>query len=353
MKDILKPENLNCIKGCVRSMLMVFFMFLYFFLLPGCTSHRETIYRKSMILMDTLITVTVVSGSQEHAAKAMDAAFAGIEKLENLLDFYSPVSEISVINRNAGISYVNVSPDTFKVIEKALFVSEQTMGAFDISIGPVTSLYDFHKKVKPNEQIIKKNLQLVNYRDIIINKKKSAVFLKRKGMLIDPGGISKGYTADRAVEILKGEGISSGIVSVAGDIRAFGLRPDGKPWKVGIRNPLAGTGEDDIMATLDLRDSAISTSGDYERFFITGGKRYHHLLNPKTGHSAQECRSVSIITGEGAFTDAFATGIFVLGPEKGLQVLGQMGFGGVIVDSYGKIHLTPDLRGKVAFKDTP
>lgn len=178
-------------------------------------------------------------------------------------------------------------------------------------------------------------------------------------MYIDLGGISKGYAADKAVDTLKINGIHSGLVSVAGDIKAFGLKPDGIPWKIGIRNPRnvdninvprAKGQEDDIMATLELRDMAISTSGDYERYFISDGKRFHHLINPRTGYPAMGCQSVSIITKEGAFTDAFATGIFILGPEKGIKTLENMGFDGIIVDSQGTVHSTPHIRGKVEFK---
>ncbi|MEW6674731.1 MAG: FAD:protein FMN transferase [Nitrospirota bacterium] len=300
--------------------------------------------------MDTLVTISVVSNSKDGAEKAIDAAFSEIEKLEKLLNFFSPDSEVSLINRNAGISEVKVSPDTLNILDKALSVSEKTDGAFDVTIGPVITLYDFHRKIKPEEGRIKKNLPLVNYKELIINRNKSTAFLKKRGMLIDLGGISKGYATDRAVEVLKKTGINSGLVSVAGDIKAFGLKPDGKPWNIGIRNPRAKGEEDDIMATIELKDMAISTSGDYERYFKLNGKRYHHLLNPKTGCPAKGFQSVSIITKEGVFTDAFSTGIFILGPEKGIKVLEAMGFDGIIVDSNGKIYTTPGIKGKVALK---
>jgi thiamine biosynthesis lipoprotein len=339
--------------------------------LSTCAPYKEKIYRKSKILMDTLVTITVVSNSQDSAEKAIDSAFSEIEKLEKLTNFFSPESEVSLINKNAGISGVKVSPDILDILEKALLVSEKTRGAFDVTIGPVMTLYDFYKKIRPEQGAIKKNLPLVNYRELIIDKNKSTVFLRKKGMLIDLGGIAKGYAADKAVETLKRNGIHSGLVSVAGDIKAFGLKPDKRPWKIGIRSPRIPTTppipplprvgkrgvkgdkegfSDDIMATIELRDMAISTSGDYERFFILDGKRYHHLLSPKTGYPAGGCQSVSVITKKGVFTDAFATGVFILGPEKGMKVFEKMGFDGVIVDSQGKVHITPGIRGKVEFK---
>ena len=313
--------------------------------------------------MDTFVTITVVSNSEHSAGKAIDNAFSEIERLEKLSNFFSSKREVSRINKNAGISGVRVLPDILDMLNKAIMVSEKTEGSFDVTIGPVISLYDFHKKIKPEESVIKKNLSLVNYRYLIINRDKSTAFLKKKGMLIDLGGISKGYAADKAVETLKRNGINSGLVSIAGDIKAFGLKPDGKPWKIGIRNPRIPTNpplvkggkggfSDDIMATLELKDMAISTSGDYERFFIIDGRRYHHLLSPRTGYPAQKCQSVSVITKEGAFTDAFATGVFILGPEKGIKVLEKLGFDGIIVDSQGKVHTTPNIRGKFEFKRT-
>lgn len=350
--------------------LLLFTVYCLLFTVYACTPQKEKIYRKTEILMDTLVTISVVSDSKNDAKKAIDITFSEIEKLEKLSNFFSPDSEVSLINKNAGISPVKVSPDILDIIEKALYVSEKTDGAFDVTIGPVITLYDFHKKIKPEDSAIKKSLPLVNYKNLIIDKNKSAIFLKKKGMLIDLGGIVKGYAADRAVETLKRQGINSGLVSVAGDIKAFGLKPDGKPWNIGIRNPrpvrehisngsrakdesTLGGEEDDIMATIKLSDMAISTSGDYERYFELNGKRYHHLLDPKTGYPAEGCQSVSIITNSGVFADAFSTAIFILGPERGTKILKEMSLDGIIVDSREEVYTTPDIRGMIEFKRNP
>ncbi|MDO9287785.1 MAG: FAD:protein FMN transferase [Thermodesulfovibrionales bacterium] len=312
--------------------------------------------------MDTLITISVVSDSDNKAETAIDKAFAEIEKIGNLVNFFSDKSEISGINKNAGKKAAAISYETFEVLEKAIYASEKTNGAFDVTIGPEIALWDFHNKVKPEDRAIKQKLQLVNYKALTLYKNPPSAYLKKKGMLIDLGGVAKGYAADRAVEVMKKNGIKSGLVAIAGDIKAFGLKPDGKPWKIGIRNPraippnppLAKGGEggfsDEIMATVDLSDMAISTSGDYERYFIVEGRRYHHILNPKTGYPADGCRSVSVIAREGAVTDPFSTGIFILGAEKGIKLLEEMGIDGIIVDKDGKIHTTSGLRGKVEFK---
>ena len=299
--------------------------------------------------MDTLVTITVVSRSSSDADEVIDKGFHEIERLEKAANFYSPDSEISQINTHAGISAIKVSSDILELLTKARYVSEKTDGAFDLTIGPVISLYDFHKQIAPDNAAIIKNLTLVNFRDIVINRDQSTVFLRRKGMLIDSGGIMKGYAASKAAEVLKKHGVNSGIVAVAGDISTFGLKPDGSPWRVGIRDPRA-RGKDEVMAALQLRDMSISTSGDYERFFIMNGRRFHHLISPKTGYPSGECRSVSIIATDGAFADAFATGIFMLGPETGVKILEEIGLEGIIIDRKGSLHTTPGIRERLELK---
>lgn len=324
-------------------------MFVFLF---SCSGPKEKIYKKNLILMDTLVTINVVSDSERTAEAAMDKAFAEIDRLDKLLNFFSEKSELSAINKNAGISPVPVSPDTLDLIEKALQVSERTNGAFDATIGPVVSLWDFPNNPvnPPPAASIKEKLKLVNYKWVVLDKTKSTVFLKEKGMLLDLGGIAKGYAADKAVEALKAQGIKSGLVSVAGDIKAFGLKPGGGEWVIGIKNPRQKNKEDEIIATVRLRDTAISTSGDYERYFIAEGRRYHHILDPKTGYPAEGCQSVSIVTKDGFNTDAFSTGIFVLGPEKGMQALKEAGFDGVIKDNKDNLQITPGLKDKIEFK---
>ncbi len=301
--------------------------------------------------MYTIVSITVSSDSEEKAKTAIDRAFNELDRLARLFNFYSEDSEVSMINRNAGEKPVKVSPDTLEIINKALYVSENTEGAFDITVGPVVRLWDFQNKVLPDEKAVKEKLKFVGYKNIIVDKEKSMVFLKTKGVQIDLGGIIKGYAADKAVEVLKKSGIKSGIVAIAGDIKTFGKRPDGGLWNVGIQNPRQKSDNDEIIAAIGLSDAAISTSGDYQRFFIKDGRRYHHLLNPKTGYPAYGCQSVTIITKDAVFTDAFATGIFIFGPEKSMDVLKRLGFDGVIVDKDGKILVTEGIKDKIKWSN--
>jgi thiamine biosynthesis lipoprotein len=319
-------------------------------LLFSCTQQKDRIYRKTMIRMDTLVTINVVAGSEEKADRAMERAFGEVGKLDTLLNFFSDGSELSAINRNAGIGPVQVSPETMEVIEKAVSASGKTGGAFDVTIGPESSLWNFSTKQKPDDRKIREKLGLVNYQWIAIDKERSAVELRKKGMLMDLGAIAKGYAADKAVEALKKSGIKSALVAVAGDIRAYGLKPDGKPWRVGIRNPRQKGKDDETVATVELRDMAISTAGDYERYFILDGKRYHHILDPGTGYPAGGCQSVTVMARDGVSADAFDTAIFVLGPEKGLEVMRQMGFEGIIIDKEGKISATPGMKDAIELK---
>jgi thiamine biosynthesis lipoprotein len=309
------------------------------------------VYKKSKALLDTFVTITVVADSKDTADKAIDNTFVVIEKYGDLINFFSDKSELSAINRNAGIREVSVSPQTLDTIEKAVYVSEKSGGAFDPTIGPVVKLWDFLNKIQPSDTEIGKNLPLVNYKNIIINKSKSTVFLQKKGMFLDLGGISKGYAADLAVQSLKQNGISAGLVAVAGDVKAFGLKPDKKLWVVGIKNPRQKNDDDEIIARIRLSNKGISTSGDYERYFISDGQRFHHLLVPKTGYPAYTCQSVSIISDEGVTNDGFSTAIFVLGPEKGLELAKKMGIDAMIIDYKGVIHTTAGLQGKITIEE--
>jgi thiamine biosynthesis lipoprotein len=319
-------------------------------LLSSCTSGDVSSYKKSRALIDTFVSVTVVAESRETAEKSIEKAFVTIEQFGDLVNFFSEKSEVSAINRNAGIRKVKVSPITLDIIEKALSVAQDSGGAYDPTIGPEISLWDFAHKIKPSDAEIRANLPLVNYRNILLDKEKSTVFLRKKGMLLDLGGIAKGYAADLAVQSLKQQGIRAGLVAVAGDIRAFGLKPDNKPWVVGIKNPRQEGSADEIIARVTLSGEAISTSGDYERYFIMDGQRFHHLLIPATGYPANSCQSVSVIADQGFKTDAFSTALFILGADKGLELAKQMGIDALIVDSQGTVHTTAGLQGKLTIE---
>lgn len=316
----------------------------------SCIDDRQTLYKKSRAMLDTYVSITVVPDSEVNSHDAVEQAFAAIEAFGNRINFYSDSSELAMINRNAGTTGVSVSADTLDVIDKALFVANASGGAFDPTIGPLIQLWNFHESVKPRPEDVKIRLPLVNYRNVSIDRDRNMIMLKEKKMLLDLGGIAKGYATDIAVDVLKKNGISSGLVAIAGDIRVFGSKPGGKPWNIGIKNPRQKNRSHEIIARLQLTDKAISTSGDYERFFIQDGVRYHHLLNPETGFPGLASRSVSIIADQGVLADAFSTAIFVLGPEKGLDLVKTMNMEAVIIDNNGIIYTSEGLKDKVYFE---
>ncbi len=318
---------------------------LFILLVNSCNKNKMEAFRETRVSLYTIVTITVYSESEQKAKAAIDATYTELDRLGKLLNFYSEDSEVSMINRFSGIRPVKVSTDTLDVIDRALYISRSTDGAFDITIGPIVKLWDFEKKILPDDKAIKDKLYLVNYRNVVVDKVHSTVFLRKKGMQIDLGGIEKGYAAERAAQILKKNGITAGIIAVGGEVKPFGTKPDGGPWRVGIKNPHQKDKNDEIIAIVNLAGQAISTSGGYEKFFVKDGKWYHHILDPATGYPAYECQSVSVIAKNAP--DGFPTGIFVLGPQKGLKILKKLGLDGIIIDKSGEILTTDGIKDKL------
>ncbi len=300
--------------------------------------------------MDTIVSISVVSRSREKASIAINRVFGEMEKLSALVNFYSETSELSQLNRNAGKKPVKVSFETLDLVKEATSVARLTGGAFDPTIGVISTLWDFNNRIMPDSKDIKERLKLVSYKNIVINEEKSTVFLKKEGMLMDLGGIAKGYAADMAVEILFSSDIKSALISVAGDIRAYGVKPDGNPWMIGIRDPRPASSTENIMAAMPLNDLAISTSGDYQRFFEMEGTRYHHLLVPKTGMPASGCQSVSVLADSAVMSDSLSTAVFIMGPKKGLKFLDELGYKAIIVDFYGRLYISEGLKDEIEIK---
>ena len=334
-------------------------VFCLILILSGCTE-GDRMYRESRLMMDTFCSITVVSSSKEKAKEAIEAGFKEIEKLERLLNYYSPESEVAAINRASGDNPVKVSQETFEIIRKAVEIARYTHGAFDPTIGPLMRLWGFSKETInpsiPSQDEIKNAVRLVDYKKIKINESVSEIFLAEKDMELDLGGIAKGYAADKAIESIKAKGVRASLVAVGGDIKTFGIKPDNRPWKVGVQNPRADFNNqkagEDIFLSLSLSDKAISTSGDYQRFVVVNGKRYHHIINPGTGFPASAVMSVSVISSEGYIADGLSTAVFILGSVKGMELLESMGLDGIIVDEKEEILITEQLKEKVNIEKT-
>jgi thiamine biosynthesis lipoprotein len=301
--------------------------------------------KRAQVLMGTMVEITAVAPNETLAQAALTAGFQEIRRLENLLSAWIETSELSQVNRAAGQEPVGVSEETFVLLRRALEVTDYTEGGFNIAIGPAVRLWNIPEAPRiPSAMELEIAAQYVDYHNIHLDPTRRTVFLEKPGMKIDVGGIGKGFAAEKAAAVMREAGATGGLVAVAGDFRVFGRRADGTAWPVGIRHPRTNG---KVLALLDSTDEAVSTSGDYERFFIKDGVRYHHILDPETLQPARLCQSVTVIAPDATWTDALATGVFVMGPVKGLALVERLGFGAVIVDAQGGIFISSRLRNRV------
>jgi FAD:protein FMN transferase len=296
--------------------------------------------------MGTLVSITAVGRSHTDANEAINAGFQEVKRLEQLLSTWIPESELSRVNAASGQRAVVVSPETMMVVRRSLQVAEMTEGAFNIAIGPAVDAWGVSAEPRlPSATDLDAVKPLVDLRAVHADVWERTIYLEKPGMRIDVGGIGKGFAADQAVMAMKKAGAVAGVVALSGDIKTFGQLPDGKKFSVGIQHPRK---EGAVLAEIDLQDEAISTAGDYERFFEKDGIRYHHILDPNTLQPARGCQSVSVIAKEGVWADGLDTGIFVLGADRGMELVEQLDdVEAIIVDQTGQIHISSGLRNRV------
>ncbi len=298
-------------------------------------------YERSWNGMGTRIHVEFWGEDDSEAEQLIDAVNQEMIRIEELMSTYMEGSEVSRVNHKAAQSPVKISAELFGLLRKAERVSQISEGAFDITYASVGRYYDYRKKIAPDETQINEVINAIDYRHVVLNDTDRTVFFTQDYVYIDLGGIAKGYAVDHAIAILIDAGVTSGLVSAGGDTRLIGTKR-GRPWIVGVKDPRA---EDRNAVMLPLENTAISTSGDYERFFIQDGVRYHHIISPKTGKSAGEVQSVTIIGPDATTTDALSTTVFVLGVERGLALINRLnGIDCIIVDQQRKMHYSQDLQ---------
>ena len=292
-------------------------------------------------IMGTTIRVEVWHEDEAIRQHGVEKVLEEMERVNRLMSPYIEDSQLSKINRFAHEDPVEVDHDLFYVIEKSLEISHLTQGAFDITYASVGHLFNYRKEIKPSENEIEQAKEFIDYKNVVLNKDSLTVEFLKQGVKIDLGGIAKGFAVDQSIQHLKNIGIKHALVSAGGDTRLLGDRR-GRAWLVGIRDP-ANTEE--VIAMLPLQDEAMSTSGDYERFFVEDGEKYHHIIHPSTGKSASEVRSASIIASDSTTTDALSTSVFVMGSAKGLELLNFLeGVEGVIVDQDGNLYYSDGLQ---------
>jgi thiamine biosynthesis lipoprotein len=306
---------------------------------------EKKIFKVTALLMGNQFEISVVSDSESVANDCSTAGITEIKRIEKLLTTYQDSSETNLINQNAGIAPVKVSEELFNLIERSTKISSITQGAFDITYGSIDkSLWNFDTQMKslPSKETAKEMVRLINYRNIVLDKENTTVFLKEKGMRIGFGGIGKGYAAEKAKTILQQMGITSGIVNASGDLTTWGVQPNGEDWTIGIANPNV-LGE--VFSFLKISGLAVATSGNYEKFIVIDGKKYSHTIDPRTGLPVTGIKSVTVITKNAEIADAMATPVTIMGVKAGLHLINQLkDVEVIIIDDYDKIHHSNNIR---------
>lgn len=298
-------------------------------------------YSESATKMGTNIEVEVWAESETKAQKALNAVMAEMDRINLLMSPYVESSELSVLNREAYAKEVNVSKELYDLLQLSVEMGNMSNGAFDITFASVGFLYNYQDQVRPDEEQVESLLDAIDYRRIALNPDSNGVRFGHKNLRIDLGGIAKGHAVDNSIAILKAHGIQFGLVTAGGDTRLLGDR-NGRPWMVGIRDP---RNQDRQAVVLPLEDIALSTSGDYERYFEQDGKRYHHILSPQSGKSAAEVQSVSILGPLSVYNDALSTAVFVLGVKQGINLINRVpDYEAVIMDNQRKMHYSQGLQ---------
>lgn len=315
---------------------------------------RPVDYRSDQFLMDTLVSIRVYGRGAGKLRKAVSEAYAEMRRIADLTDRFPlagsaghAASDVCRINDMAGIGPVRVDPDVITMLELSRKHHARTRGAFDVTIGPVMDLWGFggkHPHV-PGDEELKSSLAMVGDAHMHLNRKDRTVYLDKPGMRLDLGAVAKGYATEKAIQVLKRNGIEKAIIDAGGTIRVIGTHARGVPWRVGIKKP--GSTED-ILAVLSLQDSAAATSAGYYRYFDSGRRRFHHILNPGTGYPAMENESVTVVAGDAGLADVLSTALFVLKPEEALEIVNKLtGVEAVLVTSDGRILYSEGLADRV------
>lgn len=275
----------------------------------------------------------------------IDAAVKRVLEIDDFMSAFKPHSYVSKLNYNSGREYVDLSPDTLKLLNRSIEFSRMSRGAFDITIRPLIELWGIGKKQNyiPCEQEIKNVMKLINYNDLLIDNENCRAALRCPGQAIDLGSIAKGYAADEVKRILISSNVKSALINLGGNILTIGGRPDGKPWQIGIQNPLAATGQ--FVGVLSVKDKTVVTSGSNERFFIKDNVRYHHILDPRTGKPANTSfLSVTAVCDSSTDADALTTSLFILGPQLGQSMLEKLNAEAVFITENLDVIVTDGLR---------
>ncbi|MGI6777021.1 MAG: FAD:protein FMN transferase [Acetivibrionales bacterium] len=336
----------------ITGVIITFFLILL--VMVGCSKGiagaAPDEYKRHDFAMGTPITQRVYGKNGEKAAEQV---IEKIRDIESRMTVNAPGGEINHLNDSAGIDGVRLSEDTLYVLEKAGYYSQLSGGSFDITVGPLIKAWGIVSENShiPEKQDIQNMLRLVDYRNVSINKANMTAKLERKGQNVDLGAIVKGFAGDEAVKIYKENGINSAFINLGGNVVVVGNKPDGSHWRIGVQNPRAVNGK--YIGIIEVSDKAVVTSGDYERYFESGGKRYHHILDPKTGYPSDSgLISVTVVSGTSIDADALSTSLFVMGLEKGYELAEAInGIEAIFITEQKEVYTTNGLRDSFSFSD--
>jgi thiamine biosynthesis lipoprotein len=304
---------------------------------------------KTFPALGTINYIKIYGGREPE--RILQEAADRISQIESRMSAFLPDSDISRLRKNAGNGFVKISKETFRLIKTAVEFGELTDGAFDVTIRPLVELWGIGKKGNfiPSPEEIRQALRMVNYKDIELDEENCAAALKYPGQSVDLGSIAKGYAADEIKRILLENGVQSAMVNLGGNVVVVGTRPDGQPWKIGIQNPLAPTGE--YLGVLSVTDKTVVTSGSNERFFIKDGVRYHHILDPRTGAPGQSSLlSVTVVCESSTHADALTTALFLRGRDESAELLEKTGAEAIFIDTNLSVTATGNL--KISLRET-
>ncbi|MDB4032919.1 FAD:protein FMN transferase [Flavobacteriaceae bacterium] len=316
---------------------------LLFIAIPCLCFSQKQIISRTAKLMGTRFEITLVS-TQEVANQYLNAAQGEIERIERLISSWDANSQTAEINRQAGIKPVKVAKELYDLIARSIEISKITQGAFDISYAALDPVWFFDGRMKavPSESERLKFVQNIGFKDLVLNAKEQTVYLPKKGMKIGFGAIGKGYAADATKKLMKSLGVSSGIINASGDLTSWGKKPDGTDWQVGISNP---ENPAKVFSWFPVRDAAVATSGNYEKYVTLEGKQYSHIMDPRTGMPVSEIKSVTVFAPNAELADAFATAVFIMGIDTGIDTISQLpGMSCIIVDAENNIHHSPNIQ---------
>jgi thiamine biosynthesis lipoprotein len=307
-------------------------------------SNAQVLRKRTTLLMGGRFDITIVAKDSAEAEMNIDTVISEITRIENLISDWKPSSQISQVNASAGMRPVQVAPEVFELTKRALELSRLTNGAFDISFAAMDRIWKFDGSMTkmPTPEAIKKSVEKVGYQNVILDQEHSTIFLKNKGMKIGFGALGEGYAADRCRDMMVARGINAGIVNGSGDMSTWGKQPDGKDWMIGINDPIH---KDKIFAVIPLRQGAVVTSGNYEKFVTFNGKRYSHIINPATGYPATGLSSVTVLGPSAEKANGFSTSLMVMGKQAGLELINHFPeFSCVMITDDGKVFTSKNFN---------